>query len=97
MTAYWKRATTDDMGGKRMASNETRAKVRRIIDDGYANSLGLESLTVPRCEAVTPARLYKDEGLCPYEAKFKTIDGKRFCQIHAELWAAAKVGEALPS
>src|SRR5260221_10503597 len=76
---------------------EIIADARRAINDGNEDCIGLERLPaplVPRCEAITPARLYKEQGTCPYEAKFKTTDGKQLCQIHAELWAASAVTSA---
>lgn len=70
-------------------NKEAIAEVRCAINDGNEDCVGLERIHVPRCEATTPTKFYRpDGGNCPYEAKFKTRDGKRFCQLHAELWAA---------
>jgi len=65
------------------------------IGDDNEDCIGLARIPprpFPQCEAITPARLYKEKGACPYEAKFKTTDGKQLCQIHAELWAAERSG-----
>jgi len=74
-----------------MVSRTAIASVRQTINAGKEREIGLERLPTipPRCEAITPERLYKDEGNCPYEACFRTSDGKLLCQIHAELWATA--------
>lgn len=71
-------------------SRELIAEARRAIEDGNEDCIGLERLipNPPICEAISPARVFSEEHRCPYIAKFKTKDGKRFCQIHAERWAA---------
>lgn len=65
------------------------AEARRAINDGNEDCIGLEKLgPPPKCEFMCGEKLYREAGHCPHSAKFKTRDGTRFCQIHAELWAA---------
>lgn len=73
----------------RHVSKDAISEARRAINDGNEDCIGLERLRRVQYEATTPEKLYRpDGGNCPYEAKFKTRDGQRFCQLHSELWAA---------
>lgn len=72
------------------ASKEEIFATRRTINEGRERELGLTRLPPPippKCEWITPERLYKDESACPYVAKFEAANGKKLCQLHAELWA----------
>lgn len=69
-------------------SKELIAEARRAINDGNEDCIGLTRVRPLMCEATTPPRLYGGNSICPYKAMFETRDGKRFCQLHAELWAA---------
>lgn len=76
-------------------SKDVIAEVRRAINNGCETSIGLERLHRYRCEATTTAKFYRPEGgNCPYEAKFQTSIGRKLCQLHAELWAAAALTPA---
>jgi hypothetical protein len=73
-------------------SKSALVEVKRILATGDEHSLGLRRMehVVPKCEAVTPERPYKEAGVCPYVAKFRNADGEQLCQTHAALWAARR-------